>query len=157
LEEILSFEVLNVDEHPWDTTWRPGVSTRNWSAEIDGARELHLGEQIFEPGKGVPNHWHTYEEHLMIMSGQMELVVDGETRVIGAPGCVVIHKHTVHSFIAVGEVPLHIYGVISSPIHETYFADFAPGEAVRQYEADFPDGARRRVRHVGVDVIETIS
>lgn len=154
----MSFEVLNVEEHPWDTTWRPGVQTRNWSAEIDGAHELHIGEQIFEPGKGVPAHWHTYEEHLMIMSGRMELVADGVTKIIEAPGCAVIHKDTVHSFFAVGDTPLHIYGVISSAIHETYFESFGAGESVRQYEADFPDGARRRVRRDAVTgALETIS
>jgi quercetin dioxygenase-like cupin family protein len=153
----MSFTLLNVETHPWDTEWRPGVQTRNWSAEIDGARELHIGEQIFEPGKGVPPHWHTYEEHLMIVGGTMEFTADGETHVMHAPSCAVVHARTVHAFRAIGDEPLHIYGAISSAIHETYFASFGPGESVRQYEADYPDGARRRVRHdADTGAIETL-
>ena len=142
----MSFALIGVNQQPWDTTWRPGVSTRNWSAEIDGAREIHVGEQFFEPGKGVPPHWHTYEEHLMVVEGQMEFRADGEVHVVSAPACVVIHARTEHEFKAVGEKPLHIYGVISSPIHESYFKSFEEGESVRQYEANYEAGARRKVR-----------
>lgn len=141
----MSFAVVDVEQQPWDE-WRPGVKTRNWSAEIDGAREAHVGEQFFEPGMGVPPHWHVYEEHLVVLEGSMEFRADGESRICSAPACVVIHARTVHEFTAIGERPLHILGAIASPIHETYFASFGENEAVRQYEADYPDGARRKVR-----------
>jgi quercetin dioxygenase-like cupin family protein len=142
----MSFSVISVDTQPWDTTWRPGVRTRNWSAEIDGARELHVGEQFFEPGKGVPPHWHTYEEHLVVIEGSMEFRADGESHVVSAPACVVVHARTSHEFKAVGATPLHIFGAISSPIHESFFESQSPGTATRQYEAAYQNGARRVVR-----------
>ena len=139
----MSFVCVPVNEHPWEE-WRPGVKTRNWSAEIDGAQEVHVGEQIFEVGCGVPSHWHTYEEHLIVLSGRMELVADGETRMVAAPACCIIHPRTVHAFSAVGDTPLHIMGAIGSPVHESRFLD-TPGEALREYEASYPAGARHRV------------
>ena len=141
----MPFSLIAVDQQPWDE-WRPGVKTRNWSAETDGAREVHIGEQLFEPGMGVTPHWHVYEEHLAILSGRMAFVADGETHELGAPSCVVIRARTEHSFTSIGDEPLHIMAAISSPIHETFFAAFPENEAIRQYEADYPDGARRRVK-----------
>ncbi len=142
----MSFFIVDVNKQEWDE-WRPGVRTRNWSAETDGARALHIGEQIFEPGNGVPLHWHYYEEHLAVLSGQMELTVGDETKVVSAPFCVIFEPETVHSFYAVGDEPLHLMGAISSAIHETFFVDFPEGQSIRQYEKDVDNGARRRVQY----------
>ena len=135
-----------VGERPWEE-WRPGVKSRSWSGQIDGAQEIRVGEQIFQPGSiGVPAHWHTYEEQILVLEGSIRIEVGGEERILHAPACVIIPPKAVHSFGCVGERPLHILGALGSPIHESFFTDFPEGEAIREYEAGYPGGARRRVR-----------
>lgn len=141
----MTFITVAVGDRPWEE-WRPGVKSRSWSGEIDGATEIRVGEQIFESGKGVPAHWHTYEEHLLILSGTMKVEVDGETRLVQGPACVIVPPRAVHAFSCHGEKPLHIMGALGAPIHESFFVSFPEGEAIREYEASYPNGARRRVR-----------
>jgi quercetin dioxygenase-like cupin family protein len=138
--------VVLVGERRWEE-WRPGVKSRSWSGQIDGAREIRVGEQIFQPGSiGVPSHWHTYEEQILVLEGTIGIEVDGEAQILQAPACVIIPPKAVHSFACVGDQPLHILGALGSPIHESFFTSFPEGEAIREYEADYPGGARRRVR-----------
>jgi mannose-6-phosphate isomerase-like protein (cupin superfamily) len=142
----MTFVVVPVRERKWEE-WRPGVKSRSWSGEIDGAREIRVGEQIFEPGSvGVPAHWHTYEEHLLVLHGTMKVEVDNEVRILEAPSCVIVPARAVHSFSCVGDKPLHIMAALGAPIHESFFVSFPEGEAIREYEANYPKGARRRVK-----------
>ncbi|MCC6006915.1 MAG: cupin domain-containing protein [Rhodobacteraceae bacterium] len=142
----MSVNAVEVGQRAWET-WRPGVRSRSWSGEIDGARQIRVGEQIFEPGSiGVPPHWHYYEEHILLLSGKMRIDVAGTTRELEAPACVIIPAGAVHSFSCIGNTPMHILGALGAPIHESFFVDMDENEAVREYEADYPGGARRRVR-----------
>lgn len=141
----MSFKAVEVGQRPWET-WRPGVRSRSWSGEIDGAQRIRVGEQIFEPGSiGVPAHWHYYEEHILLLSGKMRIVVDGTTRELTAPACVIIPERAIHSFACIGDEPMHILGALGAPIHESFFVDMPENEAIREYEAGYPGGARRRV------------
>lgn len=137
--------VVSVGERHWEE-WRPGVRTRSWSGEIDGAREIRVGEQCFEPGRGVPAHWHTYEEHLLVIDGTMQAEVDGKAITVQAPSCLIIPARVVHAFTNPGPGRLHIMAALGAPIHESFFLSFPEGEAIREYEARQPGGARRRVR-----------
>jgi mannose-6-phosphate isomerase-like protein (cupin superfamily) len=142
----MSAVVISVGDRPWEE-WRPGVKSRSWSGEIDGAREIRVGEQIFQPGSiGVPPHWHVYEEQILVLEGTIRIEVDGNIRVLQAPACVVIPPRAIHSFGCEGGQPLHILGALGSPIHESFFTSFPEGEAIREYEADYPGGRRRRVK-----------
>ena len=73
-------------------------------------------------------------------------LVNGEKKVVEAPACVIIPPHTNHSFGCAGETPVHLYGALGAPIHETFFTAFPEGEAIREYEAGHTGGARRRVK-----------
>jgi quercetin dioxygenase-like cupin family protein len=137
--------IISLKDRPWEE-WRPGVLSRSWSGEVDGASQVRVGEQIFKPGSGVSEHFHTYEEHLVIVEGALQLEVDGEKKVVEAPACVIIPPHTNHSFGCAGETPVHLYGALGAPIHETFFTAFPEGEAIREYEAGHTGGARRRVK-----------
>lgn len=137
--------VVDVGSRSWEE-WRPGVRSRSWSGEIDGAREVRVGEQCFEPGRGVPAHWHTYEEHLLVLEGTMRAEVGDDVLVLVAPACLIIPARVIHAFSNGGEGRLHIFGALSAPIHESFFTSFPEGEAIREYEASQPKGARRRVR-----------
>lgn len=137
---------VDVGARHWEE-WRPGVQSRSWSGQIDGAQEIRIGEQIFQPGSiGVPAHWHTYEEHLLVLDGTMRVEVDGEVRMLQAPACVIIPAKAIHSFACAGDKPLRILGALGSPIHESFFVSFPEGEAIREYESDYPGGVRRRVK-----------
>ncbi|VIO72940.1 hypothetical protein CI1B_45890 [Bradyrhizobium ivorense] len=142
----MSVVAVSVGDRKWEE-WRPGVKSRSWSGQIDGAQQIRVGEQIFEPGSiGVPAHWHTYEEQILVLAGTITIEVSEETRVLQAPACVIIPPRAVHSFACHGDKPLHILGALDSPIHESFFTSFPEGEAIREYEADYPGGVRRRVR-----------
>lgn len=58
--------------------WRPGVSTRMRVSAMNGATALTIFEQWCEPGLGAPLHWHPVEEVLSVLSGNVEIVIDGE-------------------------------------------------------------------------------
>ena len=81
----MSVVAVSVGERKWEE-WRPGVKSRSWSGQIDGAQQIRVGEQIFEPGSiGVPAHWHTYEEQILVLDGMITIEVSGETQVLHAP------------------------------------------------------------------------
>lgn len=142
----MAVNAVSVGDRVWEE-WRPGVKSRSWSGQIDGARAIRVGEQIFQPGSiGVPAHWHTYEEQILVLDGTIRIEVDGEERLLPAPACVIIPAKAVHSFSCAGDEPLHILGALGSPIHESFFVSFPQDEAIREYEANYPGGARRRVR-----------
>jgi quercetin dioxygenase-like cupin family protein len=66
------------------------------------ARTIHTGTMTFvywavEKGHSIPEHSHLHEQVAHVLSGEFELTVDGETRVL-TPGLVaVIPPHVKHS------------------------------------------------------------
>ena len=52
----------------------------------------------FSPGKGPKKHRHPYEETFIILDGEIEAIVDGETRVLGSDTVVIIPAGTWHEF-----------------------------------------------------------
>lgn len=52
----------------------------------------------FSPGKGPKGHRHPYEETFIILDGEIEAIVDGETQVLGSDTIVVIPAGTWHEF-----------------------------------------------------------
>ncbi len=141
----MTFHVIDMNDRPWEE-WRPGVLSRSWSGEVDGAKQVRVGEQIFRPGSGVSEHFHYYEEHLVILEGALRLDVDGDTHIVEAPACIILPPKTAHSFGCAGDTPVRLFGALSAPIHETFFTSFPEGEAIREYEAGESGGVRRRVR-----------
>jgi quercetin dioxygenase-like cupin family protein len=141
----MNFIIISMNERPWEE-WRPGVMTRSWSGEVDGAKQIRVGEQIFKPGSGVPEHFHVYEEHLLVLEGTLKVEVAGETHVVRAPSCVIFPSRIPHSFGCYGDEPVRLYGALGAPIHESFFTSFPENEAIREYEANDSAGARRRVR-----------
>lgn len=50
------------------------------------------------PGKGADKHRHPYEEVFVILEGEIEVTVAGQTQMIGAGTIVVIPPNTWHEF-----------------------------------------------------------
>ncbi|GIW09921.1 MAG: cupin domain-containing protein [Chloroflexi bacterium] len=130
-------------EMPWEE-WRPGVLTRVWMAAPFGARQMHAIEQLVDPGLGAPRHWHYAEEHLTILEGRAEVFVEEEVEVFERGATVLFPSRSWHGFRNVGDGRLHVLGVFSWPVHETFFENAPPGVAIREYDA-VDGGTRRRL------------
>ena len=52
----------------------------------------------FSPGKGPRRHRHPYEETFIILEGEIEAVVDGETQTLGENNIVIIPAGVWHEF-----------------------------------------------------------
>lgn len=50
------------------------------------------------PGKGAPKHRHPYEETFVILDGDIEVTIDGETTLVGPGNIAVIPANTWHAF-----------------------------------------------------------
>lgn len=135
--------IVNHNEQPWEE-WRPGVVTRVWATAATGAQQMHVMEQIIEPGTGAPTHWHYFEENITVLSGRGEFWVEGEHCVLEPGATVVILATSRHGFRNVGDGPLHILALMSWPINEIIYEDDEPGEAWRAGEA-VHGGTRRKV------------
>jgi quercetin dioxygenase-like cupin family protein len=52
----------------------------------------------FSPGKAPAKHRHPYEETFIILEGEIEAIVDGETQKIGSGKIAIIPQSTWHEF-----------------------------------------------------------
>lgn len=52
----------------------------------------------FSPGKGPKKHRHPYEETFIILDGEIEAIVDGESQILGSDTIAVIPAETWHEF-----------------------------------------------------------
>ena len=50
------------------------------------------------PGRGVSKHRHPYEEIFIILEGEIETIINGETATIHGGKAVIIPPHTWHEF-----------------------------------------------------------
>lgn len=140
-------QISRHEENPWQE-WRPGVKTRLWTGAINGAEGASGGEQIFAPGTGAPRHWHYYEEHVTIMSGTAEFCLEDEVEVITGPATLVAKPMQPHSFINVGDGPLHIIGFHPYPISHSMMEADPTGTVTLSWEAG-SDHQRRRLTESG--------
>jgi quercetin dioxygenase-like cupin family protein len=131
------------DDMPWHG-WREGVRSRVWSSAQHGANGMHMGEQIFQPGYGVPVHWHYYEEHVTVFRGTAEFTVGDEKEIVVGPTTVILPPQSTHGFVNAGEDELHIIGAANWPIHETMYAEDPEGTVTRGWEPGV-EGRRRMV------------
>lgn len=52
----------------------------------------------FSQGKGPKKHRHPYEETFIVLDGEIEAIVDGDTQLLGNDMIAVIPAHTWHEF-----------------------------------------------------------
>jgi len=50
------------------------------------------------PGQGADKHRHPYEEIFVILDGDIEVSIDGETRMVGGGSIVIVLANTWHEF-----------------------------------------------------------
>jgi quercetin dioxygenase-like cupin family protein len=134
--------VVDHGEVGWEE-WRPGVRSRAWATAANGARQVRIAEQVLEPGKGAPLHWHYFEENITVVSGRGRFHVDGETRELGPGSTVIVLSMSVHGFESIGDEDLHIIASMGWPINEINYVD-DPWVIFRAGES-FNSGKRRRL------------
>ena len=65
----------------------------------------------FEKGNGPRRHRHPYEETFILLEGEVRLVTDGTSRVVGPDTIVVIPDGTWHEFTVTSESPVRMVNV----------------------------------------------
>jgi quercetin dioxygenase-like cupin family protein len=73
----------------------PGLEFRPVSTE-----SVMTNFVTFEPGAPAPTHHHAEQQIAIVLSGELEFTVAGETRVMRAGDCVVIPPHVPHGGVA---------------------------------------------------------
>ena len=74
----------------------------------DSAHDLLVFENV---GDSLPSHYHPYYHHTLVVSGKVEVTVDGESKVLAAGERLLIERSHWHSIRALtaGATILHIY------------------------------------------------
>ena len=113
-----------------EVPWRPGY--RKW----DITRAEHGVTSTFSlntaaPGAGAPLHTHTIDELIVIVEGQLEVRIDGETQIVGKDHTLVIPPGTEHGFKVVGDQPAQLLVFFPrlepyAPQHTHYLEGAAP-------------------------------
>jgi mannose-6-phosphate isomerase-like protein (cupin superfamily) len=76
---------------------KDSVTFLKTSAETDGA--YTRAEVVVAPGGGTSPHYHlTYAEHFEVVKGDLEVMVDGETRTLRPGEKAVVPPNTLHCF-----------------------------------------------------------
>jgi quercetin dioxygenase-like cupin family protein len=135
--------VVDHEKTEWEE-WRPGVRSRAWATAASGARQVRIAEQVLDPGKEAPLHWHYFEENITVLRGRGRFTVDGETVELGPGHTVIVPSMAVHGFVSVGEEPLYIIASMGWPINEMNYVD-RPESVYRAGEV-VDSGARRRLQ-----------
>jgi len=77
--------------------------------------------EMTAPGGGPPPHYHVdQEEWFYVLEGQVEFLVDGTWKEVGAGASAFIPKGAVHTFKNVGEKSLHMMITVSPAGFETF-------------------------------------
>ena len=113
-----------------EVPWRPGY--RKWditTAEHGVSTSLSLNSA--EPGTGAPLHTHTVDELIVVMSGVLEVRIDGETHRVEKDHTLAVPPGSEHAFKAVGDEPAELLVVFPTmdpytPEHTTYLEGSRP-------------------------------
>ena len=85
-----------------EVPWRPGY--RKWDITThEHGVSTSLSLNYAEPGTGAPLHTHVIDELIVIMSGTLEVRIDGETHRVEKDHTLVIPPGVEHAFTVVGE------------------------------------------------------
>lgn len=91
----------------------PGVRTRTFWGE-----KVLLSVVEFDPSSEVPNHTHPHEQGGMMLEGELEMDIAGETRTL-RPGDVYIIPGDVEHWARSGSMPARVLDIFS-PVREEF-------------------------------------
>ena len=91
----------------------PGVRTRTFWGD-----EMLLSIVEFDPNSDVPNHTHPHEQGGMMLEGELEMDIAGQTKVL-LPGDVYIIPGNVEHWARSGDSPVRVLDIFS-PVREEF-------------------------------------
>ncbi|MFD7709680.1 cupin domain-containing protein [Streptomyces sp. NPDC059785] len=80
----------------------------------DGENLITSGMSVYPVGSGAPMHSHNCDEHVTILDGEAEVVVDGEVTRLERFDTTYVPSPVPHLFRNVGDTPLRILWVYTS-------------------------------------------
>ncbi|WP_129841074.1 cupin domain-containing protein [Streptomyces sp. RFCAC02] len=88
-----------------------------------GENRITSGMSVYPVGSGAPMHSHNCDEHVTVLDGEAEVVVDGEVTRLGRFDTTYVPSPVPHLFRNVGDVPLRILWVYTSGTVTRTFTD----------------------------------
>ncbi|MFI6339330.1 cupin domain-containing protein [Streptomyces sp. NPDC050535] len=84
------------------------------TTSADGENRITSGMSVYPVGSGAPMHSHNCDEHVTILEGEAEVVVDGEVTKLERFDTTYVPSPIPHLFRNVGDSPLRILWVYTS-------------------------------------------
>jgi quercetin dioxygenase-like cupin family protein len=100
-----------------------GAMTFPMVGKAQGAKNFSAGITSFKPGVNVPMHSHNVDEMVIVLEGQGECVLDGETKPVKQWDTTYVPGGVVHCFRNTGSTQMSIMWVYASTDVTRTFAD----------------------------------
>ncbi|CAL9619613.1 hypothetical protein SUDANB121_05836 [Nocardiopsis dassonvillei] len=88
-----------------------------------GENRITSGMSVYPVGSGAPMHSHNCDEHVTVLEGEAEVVVEGRTTRLSRFDTTYIPSPIPHLFRNVGDTPLRILWVYTSATVTRTFTD----------------------------------
>ena len=122
------------------TTYRTVLTTE----ESGGA--MSIVDSTCQPGSGPPRHVHEAEDETFVtLSGEIEIWLEGETRVLGPGQSAFVPRGREHTFRSIGDAPSRHLVILTPGGFEGFFAEMAHGGF--SIPADMPAIEAAAARH----------
>lgn len=106
-----------------------GVTYKTILSPEDTGGAMSIVDSVSPIGSGPPRHIHHKEDEVfVILTGEVELWLAGETRHAGPGEAVFIPRGTEHTFRATGDRPCRHLVILTPGGFEGFFADMAAGQ-----------------------------
>lgn len=77
---------------------RPGVAAKWIAGREHGSSTLSVLSNVVDPGMGVPEHYHAYEEVALVAEGRIWVSLGEERLFVSAGQAAIIPPNTVHAW-----------------------------------------------------------
>ncbi len=118
-----------VDHHKLpETPWRPNYRKWDITGPDDGTTSSDLSYSVAGPGTGAPLHSHEADELIVLLEGELEVRLGGETSRVGPDHTLVIPPNVPHGFTVVGDEDARMLAFfpVSDPFERTTYLEGGP-------------------------------
>lgn len=86
----------------------PRIVTRRLAGEEHGGKQTAVWEQWIDVGGHIPPHYHEVEEVLVLLAGEVELTLSGQTTQVYSPATIIAPAGEVHGLRPAGDSQVHL-------------------------------------------------